>query len=338
MIIKANSKKDTSILNNYKIIYQKIKEEIKSVVITKLLNQVQILSNNYQKLQKENALIKNDLIYILKRILLNKKEYNKINITDTNKAYQMKSVYSMPYLTNGSFINCKSYNSILSADTINENNNNYNNYYNVQSHKNLFNNNRTSSLKKRQIENRRYSIDDDTKKGNNSSLNNIENSIQFNNIQNKVDYYLNSLYKHNFAEDIISGTSSIHLLNKDKPLYEELFPRKNKNYPYLKTEFNFKKISSQKAKKKLVNVDNNKDINIKTDSQNDNDKDRKIQKNINYLKVQRKNNNNNNKKKNLQIRANTNVKLINSDYKNLTNSQNKINNKSKFVMNKFIFK
>ena len=184
MIIKANSKKNASTINNYKIIYQKIKEEIKSVVITKLLNQVQILSNNCQKLQKENALIKNDLIYILKRVLLNKKEYNKINISDTNKAYQMKNLYSMPYLTNASFLNCKSYNSILSADIINENNNNY---YNVQSQKNLFDNNRISSLKKRQIENRRYSIDDDTKKANNSSLNNIENSIQFNNIQNKVD-------------------------------------------------------------------------------------------------------------------------------------------------------
>ena len=39
MIIKANPNKDInpSKINNYKIIYQKIKEEIKSVVITKLL-------------------------------------------------------------------------------------------------------------------------------------------------------------------------------------------------------------------------------------------------------------------------------------------------------------
>ena len=60
MIIKANPNKDInpSKINNYKIIYQKIKEEIKSVVITKLLNQVQTLSNNYQKLLKENSLIK----------------------------------------------------------------------------------------------------------------------------------------------------------------------------------------------------------------------------------------------------------------------------------------
>ena len=202
MIIKANSKKDTIKTINYKILYQKIKEEIKSVVITKLLNQVQTLSNNYQKLQKENALIKNDLIYILKRILLNKKEYDKVSVSTTNKTHQMKSIYSMPYLTNSSYINCKSYNSVLSSDNIKENNNI-----------------RLS---------RRYSIDDDNKKGNNSSLNNLENSIQFNNIQNKVDHYLNSLYRHNFAEEIISGTPSIHLINKDKSLYRELFPKNNK--------------------------------------------------------------------------------------------------------------
>ena len=298
MIIKANSKKDTSILNNYKIIYQKIKEEIKSVVITKLLNQVQTLSNNYQKLQKENALIKNDLIYILKRILSNKKEYDKISVTTMDKTHQMKSIYSMPYLTNSSYINCKSYNSVLSCDNIKENNNS--------------NNIRL---------NRRYSIDDDNKKGNNTSMNNnMENSVQINNIQNKVDYYLNSLYKHNFAEDIISGTASIHLINKDKSLYRELFPNKNKNQYYINTETNYKKIPNVRKSKKISNDDNT-----------NNKEKNKIMKNNNHLKVQRKIINE--KNKNLQIRTNTNSKIINSDSKNLKN-----NNHSRFSINKFIWK
>jgi hypothetical protein len=153
MIIKANSTKNTNKIINYKAIYQKIKEEIKSVVITKLLNQVETLSNNYQKLLKENALIKNDLIYILKRILSNKKEYDKISVSTMDKTHKMKSIYSMPYLTNSSIINGKSYNSVLSSDNIKENNN--------------INNIRL---------NRRYSIDDDNKKGNNTSMNNnLEN-------------------------------------------------------------------------------------------------------------------------------------------------------------------
>ena len=141
----------------------------------------------------------------------------------------MKSIYSMPYLTNSSFINCKSYNSVLSSDNIKENNN--------------INNIRL---------NRRYSIGDDNKKGNNTSMNNnLENWVQNNNIQNKVDYYLNSLYKHNFAEEIISGIPSIHLINKNKSLYRELFPKKNnKNQYYINTEANYKKIPNVKKPKK----------------------------------------------------------------------------------------
>ena len=296
MIITSNSKKDPIKTScSYKIIYQKIKEEIKSVVITKLLNQVETLSNNYQKLLKENALIKNDLIYILKRVLLNKKEYDKISVTSTDKTHQMKSIYSMPYLTNASYINCKSYNSVLSSDNIKENNN--------------------IRL------NRRYSIDDDNKKGNNSSMNNLENSSQFNNIQNKVDHYLNSLYRHNFAEDIISGTTSIHLLNKDKSLYYELFPKNNKNQYYTNTETNYKKIPNVRKSKKLSNEDNTNNTKEKN----------KTMKNNNFLKVQRKNINE--KNKNLQIRTNTNSKLINSDSKNIKN-----NNYSRFSNNKLVWK
>lgn len=324
MIIKANSKKDNTPRNNYKLLYQKIKEEIKSVVINKLLNQVQTLSNNYQKLLKENSLIKSDLIYILKRVLLNKKEYIQIPNSTINKNYQMKSVYSMPYLTNNSFINKKDYYSVLSSDNIKENN-----YYNLYRESNRLNN----SMNKRQRENRRYSIDDDTKRGNNSSLNNnVENSTQFNNIQNKVDYYLNSLYKHNFAEEVISGTSSVHLLNKDKPLYDELFKKKNKNFPHLSTEINFRKISNQK--KKVLNVDFNNDKNIKTDNQSDNNRNKKGN---NGLKVQRKNLLK--KNKNLQIKENTNIKLFNSENKNSKISQNiNTNSRSKVLTKKFIFK
>lgn len=324
MIIKANSKKDNTPRNNYKLLYQKIKEEIKSVVINKLLNQVQTLSNNYQKLLKENSLIKSDLIYILKRVLLNKKEYIQIPNSTINKNYQMKSVYSMPYLTNNSFINKKDYYSVLSSDNIKENN-----YYNLYRESNRLNN----SMNKRQRENRRYSIDDDTKRGNNSSLNNnVENSTQFNNIQNKVDYYLNSLYKHNFAGEVISGTSSVHLLNKDKPLYDELFKKKNKNFPHLSTEINFRKISNQK--KKILNVDFNNDKNIKTDNQSDNNRNKKGN---NGLKVQRKNVLK--KNKNLQIKENTNIKLFNSENKNSKISQNiNTNSRSKVLTKKFIFK
>ena len=313
MIIKANSKKDNEISNNYKMIYQKVKEEIKSVVISKLLNQVQTLHNNYQKLLKENLLIKNDLIYILKRVLLNKKEYTQINNSNIKKYYIMKNVYSTPYLTNLSLANRTSYNSIFSYDNFKENNN---------------------SMNRRQIENRRYSIDDDTRRGNNNSLNNnMENS---NNIGNKIDHYLNSLYRHNFSEDIISGNSIMHNLNTDQPLYEELFSRKNRNNPLINSDYNYKKISIRKNKKKIFNSnDYSSDNNLKTENQKEVDNNKNIKKTNNALKVQRKNIPKKSKK--LQIRANTNIKFANSDNKTSKSLQYK-NSKQKFSINKFIFK
>ena len=313
MIIKANSKKDNEISNNYKMIYQKVKEEIKSVVISKLLNQVQTLHNNYQKLLKENLLIKNDLIYILKRVLLNKKEYTQINNSNIKKYYIMKNVYSTPYLTNLSLANRTSYNSIFSSDNFRENNN---------------------SMNRRQIENRRYSIDDDTRRGNNNSINNnIENS---NNIGNKIDHYLNSLYRHNFSEDIISGNSIMHNLNTDQPLYEELFSRKNRNNPLINSDYNYKKISIRKNKKKIFNSnDYSSDNNLKTENQKEVDNNKNIKKTNNALKVQRKNIPKKSKK--LQIRANTNIKFANSDNKTSKSLQYK-NSKQKFSINKFIFK
>ena len=313
MIIKGNSKKDNEIKNNYKIIYQKVKEEIKSVVISKLLNQVQTLHNKYQKLLKENLLIKNDLIYILKRVLLNKKEYTQINNSNIKKYYIMKNVYSTPYLTNLSLANRTSYNSIFSSDNFKENNN---------------------SMNRRQIENRRYSIDDDTRRGNNNSLNNnMENS---NNIGNKIDHYLNSLYRHNFSEDIISGNSIMHNLNTDQPLYEELFSRKNRNNPLINSDYNYKKISIRKNKKKIFNSnDYSSDNNLKTENQKEVDNNKNIKKTNNALKVQRKNIPKKSKK--LQIRANTNIKFANSDNKTSKSLQYK-NSKQKFSINKFIFK
>ena len=331
MIIKSSSKKDTTEKNlsipknDYKIIYQKIKEEIKSVVINRLLYQVQLLSSNFKKLEKENSLIKNDLIYILKRILANKNDYTS-NFSNITQSKTLKSCFSNPYLSNNQLLNCKSYNSILSAETVNENNN-------ISSYKNLENNRLNHSINKRPIEIRRYSIDDDTKKVNENSVNNLENSIQFN-MNNKVEHYLNALYKHNFAEECATGIPSNHLLNKEQSLYDELFSKKKKNFPFLKTDINFHKINNLKKKKKkwsrevVNNNDNNK-----------NDKMDKIYRNNNYDAKLQKNNYMNKIKKGSAI-ENRDIKLPNSDMKSSyyykQNIQNKIQSRSRFLVNKLL--
>ena len=339
---RNTQKQENTDRNSYKIIYQKIKEEIKSVVITRLLNQVENLQNKYNKLQKENSLIKNDLIYILKRVFLSKADYinllnnnlpsgNKNSLTKKN-IYSMRSSINSP--NNNSYLNCKSYNSLLSSqENTNNNDNNYNN----------------TSINKKRIEQRRYSIDDDTKK-NNSTLSPLETSLQFN-MQNKIDHYLNSLYKHNFAEECASGTSSVHLLNKEQSIYDELFSNKNKakSLTYINTDYNYRKVSYSKDKnaskgKNIYINDEYDDIYNCKKHYGSRYKDQKIKIHNNVLKVHRKANLLNNKskskinviikKKNSSNKTSTNIS-DNSNPKKYKHNSAYLNNRSRFLVNKF---
>jgi hypothetical protein len=197
-----------------KKLYKEIKEEIKNIVITKLHNQVQKLIKELNNLNKENLIIKNDLIYILKRILNNKAEYN-----NTNTNY---NIYNNNNFRNNSCINLNSnispnnansssitLNKSLLSSEINVNcNNNYNNY-----------NNRNTSRTKINIMKTQ------------DNIGNILDSEQskyfldknkFKNIDNKIDSYLNSLYKHNCIGNHI-GYENNYNLNKSKGIYDELF-------------------------------------------------------------------------------------------------------------------
>ena len=330
MKIKTYKKYENNEKHSYKIIYQKIKEEIKSVVITKLLNQIQNLYKKYEKLQKENSIIKSDLIYILKRVLLNKNDY--ININDNNNTsnnFKGKNAYSINGLKNNSYLNSKSYNSFLSStEKLNNESSNYNHLYYYK--------NNNNSANRKQIEKRRYSIDDDCRKPNNSSYSHLENSLQFN-IQNKIDYYLNSLYKHNFSEECVTGTSSVYLLNKNQSIYDELFSNKNnrhKSLPHVNTDHNIKKVSYKKDRQNFyINNDdsdrnkiNNKNINNMHKNQTNN-----------YLKVHRKGNiKNNNPKKNIYNKikhsgSKSSGNMISGS--NLKNHQ--YISRSRFLVNKF---
>ena len=344
MKIKSNRKLENNDKKSYNIIYQKIKEEIKSVVITKLLNQIQNLYKKYEKLKKENSIIKNDLIYILKRVLLNKNDFNASNnnnnVSGMGKNYQSNNIYSINGLKNNSYLNSKSYNSFLSStEKLNRESSNYNQlYYNYYNKNN-------NSMNRNQIEKRRYSIDDDFKKCNSSSCSHLENSLQFN-IQNKIDHYLNSLYKHNFSEECIAGTASAHLLNKNNSIYDELFSNKNRNksLSHVNTDFNYRKISNQKNRKNLlINDDENTDGNYRNKNNKSQNKIGKNQTNSNYLKVHRKGIIKNGKPKTNEY----NKKKINSGSKSsgnmISNSSSKasryissqFNSRSRFLINKF---
>ena len=344
MKISNGIKQEYNNKNTYKMIYKQIKEEIKNVVINKYIKQIELLSKNLENLKKENSLLKNDLIYILKRVLLNKNDYS--NVTNNQnlairRNSQVRNIHSINGPSNTSFLNNKSYNSFFSAgETINNDNNNYN--YN---HRNINN-----SIIKSPSEQRRYSIDDDNKKGNNTSVLPLEASRQTS-VQNKINYYLNSLYKHNFAEECAAGTASIHLLNKDQSIYDELFVNKNnrnknKVISHVNTDKNYKKISNSRGKSNSKTKIHMGDASNSGRNQKNIGNIYKIQKNKTngYLRVKKKDDIVNekssetkkvkNKKNNQENNSSINI-IVNTYYKNSKFNGSSVSSRSRYLVNKF---
>ena len=189
--------------SGYDPILKEVQNEIKDKVITKYLSTIQQQSKELNELRKENTLLKNQLTYILKRILLNKSDFNQ------------------------------------AVKTTRINNLNNSLYYNKSMVVNNNNKNSNSMLRPlRSVENYRVVSDNLYKDNNNSSTNiNIigpENNGQLNTssaVDNKISSYLNSLYRHNFN----NGNRNNYFLNKKSTLIEELFPNKNNSF-YLSTE------------------------------------------------------------------------------------------------------
>ena len=83
MYIKAQNNYDFIINEAGKSIFQNIykncQNEIKDLLITKLLNKVKELNSKIELLEKENKKLKDNFVYILKRILSNREELNNNN-------------------------------------------------------------------------------------------------------------------------------------------------------------------------------------------------------------------------------------------------------------------
>ena len=176
---------------NYELV-KDMQNEIKDKVITKYLYLIEQQSKELTELRKENTLLKNQLTYILKRILLNKNDYT--SAARTNRLNNLNS--SINY--NRSMI--------------------------------LKDNNRKSNSMLRPLrscENYRCvteNIASRYKETNNSTVNIHGNDN--NNVDNKISGYLNSLYRHNFNNTNRTGG----FLNKNQTLLEELFPNKNSSF------------------------------------------------------------------------------------------------------------
>ena len=214
----GKSEEENNYNNGFKKLYIKIQNEIKNIVITKLHNQVGKLLKELENLKKENTIIKNDLVYILKRILNNKSEYNLISPSLNN--FQNNSSNNLISNFNSSTINANN-------STINLNKSK-NSFMTIDRYNNYKRNNYNTSRSKISIR-ANYNIDNFLNSDNNgkfeSSAYHLDKN-KYKNIDNKIDSYLNSLYKHNFFDSHI-GSENNYNLNKNKGIYDELFSTQN---------------------------------------------------------------------------------------------------------------
>ena len=180
----------------FKNIYIDCQNEIKDFIITNLLNKIKTLNSKIDLLEKQNKKLKDNLIYILKRILSNKTQYNNI--------YNYNSKYNI-------FVNKRTDNDSRNTFKILETN--------YSKEKNKAN----------------YSIVNYPKTHRyNTEINNIYYSLLDSESDNdkikelKATKYLNNLYKKYFC-GYTNGTPYSYFINKDKSIYEELFPKAEKN-------------------------------------------------------------------------------------------------------------
>ena len=290
--------------SEYDPILKEVQNGIKDKVITKFLSTIQQQSKELNELRKENTLLKNQLTYILKRILLNKSDFNQaVKTTRINN------------LNNSLYYN--------KSMVVNNNNKNSNN----------------SMLRPlRSVENYRV-VSDNLYKDNNNSITNIniissENNGYLNTssaVDNKISSYLNSLYRHNFN----NGNRNNYFLNKKSTLIEELFPNKNNSF-YLSTENDpfinvYESSIKQKKIRKDLSTEKRENKNLKKYSGNKSAERRNKFKNLDI--------NNNSVKKRKKIAGKNNyVTFNNNDNQIKKNKPRKIQiypKRSPFIANKF---
>jgi len=299
--------------SEYDSLYKEIQNGIKDRVISKFLSIIQQQSKELTELRKENILLKNQLTYILKRILLNKSDFN--NVVKTTRI------------------------------------NNLNNslYYNKSMIVNNNNKKSNSSMLRplHSVENYRTVNDIYRENNNNSSANINLLGTEINNgylntnssVDNKISSYLNNLYRHNFN----NGNRNNYFLNKKNTLIEELFPNKNSSF-YLNTE-NDPSVSlynsniKQKNMKKDLSVEKRDNKNLKKYSGN---KSAERRNKYNYLNV----NNNSVKKRKKGNNIKNEKNIGKNNYGTINNNENQLKKnkpkkiqiypkRSPFIANKF---
>jgi hypothetical protein len=204
-------------------IFQNCQHEIKDRIITKLLSKIVRQRMKINSLEKENKKLKDNFIYVLKRILSNKDEYSNNRTNNFNYNYsvsrnELKDSRNASYsMRNESYEKYKTNYSIV--DPFNKNRIKYD----------INNTNENLSIGGENIED------------------NEKNDIK----EAKAKKYLNALYRSNFGTTT-DGIPFYKFINKRIPLYEELFPKPTlSNYVNTETFYNYESPTRTNGNKNL---------------------------------------------------------------------------------------
>ena len=305
-------------------IYKKCHNEIKDKIITKLLSKIEEQNKYINTLEKENKKIKDNFIYILKRILSNKEEYNNTHNNLSNISFTNNSSSRNKYESRN-----KAEYKIRQNSTSREK---------TQTNYSVIDNKKNSKYRldiNSSIDNMSEGDSPDYKKNNNIN-------------EKKAKNYLNALYRSNFGG--AEGTPYSNFINKNTSIYDELFP-KNLNTTFIYTETGSKNETPYRRKdssfsKRLKSTGTRKKIRMETLEKYKIDKINKIlHKNENGSATERRNysidkrhkkNNRNNVIPNYKNKRNIKNDLnndINKIYKNKNNIY--ISKRSPYLLNKF---
>jgi len=203
-------------------LFKEIQNEIKDKVISKFLYTIEQQAKELQQMKKENTLLKNQLTYILKRILLNKNDY--ISAVKTSKLNNLNS--SINYNR-----------SMIIKDNNRKSNSMMRPLKSCGNYRTVNDNFDPEKVQSRYRENSLVNI-------------HAENNNINNNVDNKISGYLNSLYLHNFSNSNKAGND--YFLNKNQTIYDELF-NKNGSY-YLNSENDVELYGNNTKPKKRDNL------------------------------------------------------------------------------------
>lgn len=202
MIITSTKKKKPNIIDNiqkfldtagetqFKNIYKNLQVEIKDKIITKLLSKLEIQNKQIENYKQEIISLKNDLVYLLKRVIISKNE-EKIYVSNA------KTKKNFNKLNKANNYDISSFSPLNNTSSQIKSFNNFNNH--------LENNNNKLSFDITNI----YPI----------------NSNQ-SEIDIKINNYINSIYKHNFLKNE-TNINEYYSLNKKENLYEVFFLKKS---------------------------------------------------------------------------------------------------------------